>query len=281
MPFARILSLALAALALTGCEDVIVVDLDDGLPPRVVVEGGVVHSATVQTVRLTTTSDYFAGAEPPPVQGATVTISDDLGTRVSLVEATPGLYRTEALATSIGRTYTLDIEADGVRYRATETLREVAEIDSLYLIFQEGQGPDAEDGFRVRLDFRDPAGAGDGYRWQTFVDGDSRLPEQVRRIPTLISDDDLFDGQTVTGYSPNPEVAFQPGETVVVRQSSATPQALAFFDLLLQQAAGSPGAFDVPPADIRGNVGNLSDLSRPAYGYFWVRDEFEVTITVP
>ena len=112
MPFARFLFLFLAVLALTGCEDVIVVDLDDGTPPRVVVEGGVVHGATVHTIRLTTTSDYFADAEPPPVEGATVTISDDLGTVVFLRETAPGFYRTDALATAIGRTYTLDIEAD-------------------------------------------------------------------------------------------------------------------------------------------------------------------------
>lgn len=272
--------LLLAAAWLAGCQDVIEVDLGDGAPARLVVEGGVVHGEPVQTIRLSTTSPYFDADVSPPVPGASVTLADDAGATVALEEAEPGVYR-GALRAEIGRTYTLDLEVGGERYRAVETLRAVAPIDSAFVVFEEGQGPDPEDGYRVRVSFRDPAGRGDAYRWQTVVDGRNRLPAEVRPIPSLLRDDELFDGLEVEAYSPNPEVAFQPGETVTVRQSSLTSQALTFFELVLQQAAGRPGPFEVPPADIRGNVANLTDPARPAFGYFWVRDVSVAVLEVP
>ena len=286
LPMLRTPSLlvALACAALVGCEDVVVVDLGE-TAARLVVEGGVVHDRATQTVRLNTTSPYFDASVAAPVTGATVSISDDRGQSIDLAEREPGVYEGSGLDTEIGRTYTLDVEVEGERYRAVEPLRAVAPIDEIRVVYEDGQNSEAVEGavagYRVKVDFRDPPARGDSYRWQTLVDGRPVFPPELGFGTSLLADDELFNGLMVEDYSPNAAVAFLPGQTVVVRQSSLTPRAFSFYELFFLQLDEGGGPFDVPPAEVRGNVANLTDSSRPALGYFLVTDTAEASITVP
>jgi len=74
--------------------------------------------------------------DPVRVTGATVIITDDLGSSTLLVEKSPGEYRTDSLAFrgAAGRTYTLSIETgSGEKYLSDPSLMyPVAGIDSIY-----------------------------------------------------------------------------------------------------------------------------------------------------
>ena len=279
--------LLLVALALAGCEDVITVDLGDGAPPRLVVEGVVVAGSSVQRVVLTTTAPYFEPGPAPPASGAVVTVSDDLGRSWTFPETASGVYESADVVAEPGRTYTLDVAlpdgvADGGRYRAVDVLRPVPPIDALRLAFV--ADAEAGDGYRVRVDFRDPPGRGDGYRWTTLADGEVRRPPELTVLTGLLADDERFDGRRVEGYGPNEDAAFFPGETVTVVQQSLSPRALAFYRVLLEQSspeAGGAGPFDVPPVNVRGNVANLTTPDRPAFGFFLATNVATAQVVAP
>ena len=82
-----------ALLALTACQDVIDVDLPAGRPV-LAVDGALTDQGRPAVVDLALTQGYYNDAANPPVRGATLVLTDDLGHQDVLREtATPGRYR--------------------------------------------------------------------------------------------------------------------------------------------------------------------------------------------
>jgi hypothetical protein len=155
---------ALACLVLAGCERIVTVDAPEG-PVRLVVEarlervkGDVTGN---QSIRLTTTSPYFANGIAPAAHGALVRVTDETGAVVTFPEsaASPGTYTTTALVGVIGRQYTLSIDFAGQHYESTERMNAVPAIDSLYFALPETGAMGPTDGMRATINLRDPRGA--------------------------------------------------------------------------------------------------------------------------
>ncbi|MDX1390208.1 MAG: DUF4249 domain-containing protein, partial [Acidobacteriota bacterium] len=229
-------ALLTAAPLLAACERVVDVDLEPG-PTRLVVEGRIelVKEAPsgFQRIRLSTTDDFFSNAPSPPATGAAVTVRDDAGGVFPFVESSPGTYTTDALAASIGTTYTIEIVWEGDTYTASATAHAVPPIERLYLVFEEERLLIVEAGYRATIDYTDPAGVENYYLWEQVVDGQIALLPDPGNAFNLISEDRFYDGQAVRAYQPNDEIALQPGQTVEIRQIALARDTYDYYVALL------------------------------------------------
>lgn len=285
----RFTGVCLAAIcwtcAIAGCERIVDVDLEPG-PTRLVVEGRIERLKEgpigIQTIRLTTTDEFFSNAPPPPATGASVTVRDDRGGIFTFAETEPGEYATGDLDAEIGTTYSLEIVWEGDIYTASATALAVPPIDSLYFLFEEETAIVEEEGYRATIDYRDPAGVENYYLWEQVVDGELSLFPDPGNAFNLISEDEFYDGQAVVAYQPNDEIALQPGQLVAIRQIALSREAFDYYQALFEQnALGSGDPFSIPPANIRGNVRNETDPGRRALGFFEAAEVSVASGTVP
>lgn len=156
------------SLAFFGCEDTISPQLRD-VPPVLVIDAWITNKPEVQVIRLTQSQPYFDQTRPMGVNGAAVTITDDLG---EVFQFEPreeaGAYQwTPPMAGEgfgvIGRSYDLLIELEGNVYESQSAMRRTPEIDSIGFYFEEGGGFGLPDSWFGEFWSRDLEGAGDTY----------------------------------------------------------------------------------------------------------------------
>lgn len=258
-------------LTATACERVVGVDVDMG-PERLVVEARleVVQGASSgrQVIRLTTTAPYFSNTPAPAARNATVQVRDDLGTVARFRESTtPGIYVTDSLAATPGRTYTLRIDWRGDTYQATDRLEPVSGIDSLYFIARPRKDP-TKDGVRATIDLRDPPLVRNYYLWDQYVDGVRLItPDTIFKV-RIVATDELYQGRRIRQFQPFDGVPVKSGQEILIRQYSISETVWRYYDALNQQTDGDGSPFSVPPASVRGNVANLTRPDIRALGYF-------------
>lgn len=159
-----------------SCEEVIEIDLNDA-DPKIVIEGTITDQPGPYTVRITKTTDYYNPGDYPKVKDALVSILDDSGFYEQLTETTDGVYQTNNLQGTPGRTYTLTVRAEGQIYSAISTMQPATQIDSLF--YRENEGgirPKDNKGFDLIVTFSDKPGVDDFkrikiYRNNTLQDG--------------------------------------------------------------------------------------------------------------
>ncbi len=266
-------------MPLAACERVVDVDITEG-PRRLVVEAKLerIHGSTggTQSIKLSTTGSYFSNVLPPAARGATVLVTDNTGRSYPFTEsATAGVYVTSSLAVERGRTYTLRIDWEGQRFEGRESTVTVTAIDSLYFDKPKPGRFSGEGGVRATIDTRDPAGEKNFYLWDQFVDGVRLLgPDSVFKA-RIIAPDDAVDGKPVLGYQPFEGVDIKVGSRVLVRQTGISEALYRYYFALTDQVSGDGSIFSVPPASLRGNIGNLTNPQQPALGYFSVSEVSE------
>ncbi len=277
-----------------------------------VIEGGITTGLGPHIVRLTTSARYgdiFAG-EVKGVKGAEVFIRDEIGNLIKLRESENGFYVTpNTFQGEVGKSYILLIETnDGEKYSSySEKLLPVSPIDSIFYEFREIPYIGKEgllktkSGIDIKIKFKDPEGADNYYKWETngfykretapelFTITDSRtgnkipapkdccatcwITEDNNRID--VSTDFLHDGNDVVHtsiYLEDDGVRFLGKYLITVNQFSISKEGYQFYDLIEKQLQISGDIFDPPPAEISGNMINLTNTSTPVIGYFRVSD---------
>ena len=272
-------------LLLTGCERIVSVNVDEG-PKRLVVEGRILRiqgsNSANQTIRLSLTNAYFNASAPPPATGATVQVNDGTST-VTFTESSPGVYTTASLTGVVGRVYTLSIQYAGESYGSVDTLRAVAPIDTLYFIPPTANfGDDDEgDGLAATIDFTETAGERNWYLWEQIENGQRPFVEEVfLRFPVAANDFGI-DGRELLEFQPFSSEAVFPRDTVVIRQFGISRGMFNYYSAMAEQTANDGSPFSVPPSNVRGNVRNLTNPSRPALGYFFAAEVSEARAVVP
>ncbi len=272
----------LPGFLLIGCEEVVEIELSNGVT-RLVVEGGVEGrsgpDAGRQRVVLSTTAPFASrGESAPKIPDAQVRVSSSAGDNVTFNYKGDGLYETTELIGVVGVEYTLHIQWQGDEYEARETMAPVARIDSIYYEFQEETAFEDE-GLFVKLDASDPPGLGNYYMWKLFVNGEWKIKPDPGNAFDVIASDEFFDGRLIQGFLPNEEFTVEPGDSVRVEQHGLTVSAYEYyFAIYSQNGNGTP--FDPPPANVRGNVRNLSTAAEYAVGYFTATEVAEASIVV-
>lgn len=273
----------MVALA-AGCTRVVDLGIEEG-PVRLVIEGRIeLIKGDVtgrQLIRLTTTDAFSSAGRPPTVSSAAVSVTDDRGQTFPFAYSAPDRgYVATGLVPRIGGRYTLSVRFQGERYEATDVLRPVSPIDSLYFTFVEKTAV-IDPGLRAVIDYADPPGKGDYYLWELLVDDSLRLSRDPGNRFRVISEDRFYDGGRVTAYQPFDEEIVEPGQRVVMRQVALSEASFRYYAALFEQATGGGSPFSTPPASVRGNGANLDDPKRYPLGFFLAAEVSERRAIVP
>src|SRR5580693_1517387 len=122
-----------------SCQKIVTLKLNT-VPPQIVIQGEVTDSAGPYSITINQTADFYAPNVFPPVSGAVVKISDDLGASDSLIEYSPGIYSTQGLQARPGRTYTLSVFVQNKYYTSVSTMPMPVKLDSVTLELTSGFG---------------------------------------------------------------------------------------------------------------------------------------------
>jgi hypothetical protein len=279
--FHFLLPLSLLAF-LTACDDVIDLELPDA-EPRLVVDATITDLDTVQSVKLSYSANYFSNVSTPPATGALVVITDDAGVADTLVEeGVAGLYLS-ANRKQAGRTYTLYVQTtDGKTFTSDpELLRPAVPIEGIEYKYNPTGEFDSDSlpagGYDILIFTTEPAGAGDFYRWRSYING----VELTDAEDMQFANDDFVDGNgTTTGFLINADLVPKGGH-YRVEQMTISEGMYNFMFILNQQTAFVGGPFDSPPAPIPSNVRCVSHPDEKVYGYFSCAGVSVAEITVP
>lgn len=232
-----------------SCQKVIDVDLNSS-SPHIVIEGYISDQPGPYWVRISQTVNYNQPNTFPPVSGATVTLSDNIGNSELLTEFIPGFYMSSLMQGVPGRTYTLTVLSDGVTYAASSMMPSPVAID--YLL-QNSFSFGMDNSKTVEVHFRDPAGIDNYYRFVEIKNG-------VQQQFMFLINDQLQDGNEIASTLFADEDTLRTGDSVSVQLRSIDKNVYNYFRSLSQVVSSSSSS--TSPAN------PPSNLSNGALGYF-------------
>jgi hypothetical protein len=233
-----------------SCEKVVDIDLNSS-SPRIVIEGSISDQAGPYVVTLSQTVNFDETNVFPPMSGANIVLSDNVGNSESLIETLPGIYKTSSMRGLPGRTYTLAVTADGQEYIAVSTMPNPVRID--YLTVQD-QNFGRNQMKVINVQFRDPHDIKNYYR---FVEVKNKVEQKF----IFLYDDRVQDGSAITSSLFADEDTLQTGDTVIVWLQCIDKGVFDYFRTM-RQASGGGGPQAASPAN------PLSNFTNGALGYF-------------
>ena len=184
--------LILSSFALSSCEKVIDIDLNDA-DPRVVVEGQLTSKAGFNLVSLSKTSSFYSNEEVEMISGAIVEVSDESGNKFELKELQPGLYNNELFKVISNQKYKLHVDTGDDVFEAYSTTSSLVKIDSIRIEINEfgpkNKGSD-ELHYNITTYFLDKLNEVNFYRLRLIVNN-----EYISGFYAI--DDRFFDGKTI------------------------------------------------------------------------------------
>lgn len=254
------LLIVMLLVSLISCEDVVDVNLDTA-EPKLVIDASIKWqkgtSGNEQTIRLTTTTAYFANTIPV-VQGATVFITDSNAVQYNFIEDTgTGNYICTDFNPVLNENYTLTVITSGQTYTASEKLLEVPTIES---VNQNNEGGFTGDQIELKYFFQDN-GAENNFYLVQFNPSFSILPEYN------VIDDEFFQGNQMFGLYTNEDL--ESNNSVLLTLHGISEGYYNYMNVLLSVAGSNNGGpFQAPPATVRGNLVNQTNFENYALGYF-------------
>ena len=262
--------ICVAATLFMACQKVIDIDLNSAAP-QVVVEGFVKEGGQA-SIFLSYTSNYFDSNDFTDVTGAIVNISDGTGFTEQLTEFPDGRYYSSSLQGVTGRTYTLNILADGQEYTGSSVMPELATIDSLTYEYSPKTALTVA-GIYVTFYFKEIAGLGHNYLFSFYQNGPT--PKATNRAgegPFFVYKDEFFDGLDFDFvFYPFPVYV---GDVIRVELVALDDQGFEFYNTLNGTINNSSGGFSELPQN------PVSNMSEGAIGYFGAVAISQATITI-
>jgi hypothetical protein len=254
-------------------------------------------------VRLSRTS-IAPDEEPAMATGAQVSITDDLGNNISLIEGSDGIYNTDinTLRGVAGREYTLKVRtSDGKEYESDPVmLHKSPDIDTVYYgkeskITDKGE---IEEGISIYIDSKGPA-ENNYFRWSyeewwkfnipypvayKYVDENNVYPitpENVTCYKNRKSDEviiQLRDPDVNPEFIKSP-ICFLASEKserllmqycIQVSQYAISENEYEFWRLMKDISESGGDIFDRQPYQIMSNIHCVSDPAESVLGYFQV-----------
>lgn len=250
---------------LTACTKVI--DIKTGNDSgQLVIEGNIVDTAGVQTIKLSKNVPFTSTNVYPTVTGATVTVADQAGNSYNFTETTPGSYTNSQLKGIAGNAYKMTVVTGATTYNATSTLPVKVTMDSVTSenrVASSGSNPKKQ----IVVHFKDPLGVSNYYRFVLYLNG-----AQVKTV--FAFDDEFNDGLSVHNIlrvSDDDEDIYS-GDKVRV-EMQCIDAAMYLYWFTLSQQAGGPGG-SVTPSNPPTNISPVS------LGYFSAHTTQTIAITV-
>lgn len=246
----------------SSCEKVIEVDVKDA-QSLLVIEGTVTNHIDTQLVKVSRSvllgdRNTFAG-----ISGATVTITDELGSVFTLRERQPGIYSSRRLRGIPGRKYTLKVLAEGKEYTATSAMPAQVPIDSTGLSMTTFFEEEIK---AVQILFQDPPGRKNYYRFLLRVNG-------TRSRSIFAFNDDFNDGKSVVRELLDFDLDLETGDIAEIEMQCIDQNIYRYFQGL-DQNENRGGASTTPSNPV-------SNLKGGALGYFSAHTVQQERIQIP
>jgi len=132
----KILSLLLAILLSWGCQEIVDIDLTQS-DPKLVIEGRLVNERSFQKIKISESLNFYDTAGFSPFSEAEVNLLDENSNIMQsfTYSAEDSSYKSNTpIELTVGKDYTLQIEAKGEILQATGKILESATLDSLYYL---------------------------------------------------------------------------------------------------------------------------------------------------
>lgn len=260
MKIIKYITLTITLLFFASCEEVINADLDTAAP-RLVVDASINWqkgtNGSVQKIILSTTTDFYSNVIPK-VSGANVSIknSENLNYIFSEIPNT-GEYQCTNFKPIIGETYVLTVVYKGETYTATETMQSVTPI---YTIQQKNNGGFSGEDYEIEVSFKDPLEK-NFYMAKIFPDIYKSPSHQV------IGDEYTNGNQKSWNFS---DEDLKQGTAIAITHYGISENYFNYMSKLISVASSSGGGspFQTPPATVRGNIVNQTNIDNYALGYF-------------
>lgn len=258
------LSVTLLLLAVSACKKIIQVDLNS-VVPQIVIEGEVTNGPAPYFVRISKTVDFSATNDFPPVTGALVLLTDTTnGISDTMVEASPGLYRSIEVGGVTHHTYRLDVTTGGRQYTSLSTMPDFVRLDSV--TFAQNIGFDNKLEINAVAGFQDPSGIANYYQFTETVNS--------RPIPDIfVFEDRLSEGKYIHYPLFNDSAYLAPGDTLRLTMNCIDKNIYNYF-FQLMSVAGNNNFQSATPTN------PASNISGGALGYFSAHTTEQVDIIV-
>lgn len=285
-----------AMTLLSGCEDVIQVNVINK-SPKIVVDAFVNNQIDTQTVRLTRSIGYFdSTGKEPIITHAQVAIVDQSASIPKLFVfkyAYNGKYQfvpnqTTGDTFTVGHDYALLVVVDKDTLVSFSRLNPTTVIDSLHLVDVVGNGPPINTtGKYVELYANDRVGQGDFYWIKTFRnDTFSNSINQLNISADMGNTSNGQDGKLFIYPVRYNQVndflrSYKTGETVRLEIHSINAVVFAWFNLVINENRNG-GLFATPPANIFSNVISFNPNKKVSVGgCFCMSAVCSASVTIP
>ena len=264
--------IGLVLFAFTSCEKVVDVDLNYS-DERLVIEGHLnwikENSQTEQLIMLSKTTPYFENLRIP-ANGAQVRVVDSQENIYEFQEQgnTGNYYPLDTVPYQLGTELTLQIDFENQTYSGSEVLNPVA---SIFKIEQDSIPLFGNLATQIEAYSMDPANE-DNYSFYEF--SSDRLEEPQYNVYR----DDFTNGSEYYGVLLSSDL--EKDDFVRIRQYGLSKTAYQFWYLLILQNTQQGGPFQTNPANLNGNMVNLSNPENSPLGYFRVSEVSEVNYQI-
>lgn len=255
-PYSSVIIVITLILISMACEKVVVINVKS-TANALVVQANISNIDDHQVVKLENSANYYDVNVFPPITGAKVVLSDNYGFSENLTENANGIYISNNLKGTPGKTYQLHIEYNAKVYDSQSQMPYPVPIDSLLIIQRPSRFGNQQNGYSVTCKFKDPIGLGNYYRVNINASDTAAISGRKSRILS----DKYSDGNEMS-------VTFRTqlllNDTVFI-QLQAIPKSTYDFFNTLSNAQGDVGAgqfLSSLPANPTNNISNN------AFGYF-------------
>lgn len=268
-----IILLSVVAFSFTSCEEVIDVNLDTA-KPRLVIDAALKWEkgtdGATQMIKLTTTAGYF-DETVPTVSGATVFVTNSTEQVFDFIETVPnsGEYICTNFIAILNETYTLTVIQNGTTYMASDKMVSVPVIDK---IEQKDDGGFGGENIEIKFFYTDNGATDDFYL--------SSAKLSTYAIPQYsVSGDEFYQGNQIFDIYSDEDL--KSGQTLHYSLSGISEGYFNYLQVLLSIAGNSGGGpFQSPPATVRGNIINTTDIDNYCLGYFSASESTSIIYTV-
>jgi len=264
------------ALIMVSCDEVI--RLDPGqTDQKIIIDALLTDDPALNYVRITRNVDFYYRGDVPGVDGATISVTDDLGNFIDYApyvssdpDSTGYYFPSIPFVGQVDRIYTLEVTIGGITYTASDQMFSNFELDSLSV--RKDPDPsmdDINDNLLYQALFfgNEPQDTKDYYYFEFFAnDSLQRDDTQV-----FISDDTFLAGQ-ISGLEFPYNYAL--GDTAKIRVFSVSRGVYFYFADLANILGNDGGMFSPPPANPASNFDN------GALGVFQVSSVREASILI-
>lgn len=256
----KYISVIIISIFFQSCEEVINVDLDTA-PPRLVIDAAINWQkgtfGNEQKIILSTTTSFYSSVIPK-VFGANVTIKDSKNSNYTFVEIpNTGEYVCNDFKPALGETYTLTVIYNTQTYIATEIMQSVTPIEAII--------PNKEGGFsgkdyEIQVSFQDPSEK--NFYMAQFLTDFYQFPDYS------ITKDEFTNGNLKAWYFSDEDLKI--GTKIAIKHYGISQSYYEYMNKIISisNTSGGGSPFQTPPATVRGNIVNQTNVNNYALGYF-------------